>query len=77
MRVTDAAGRAWSLFDKTSAFDAGGALGPDVSYPVDVTVACAVREERGGVVTVSTAPHGVATPDGREEFVVRWEQLVG
>ncbi|WP_329203955.1 hypothetical protein OG257_00465 [Streptomyces sp. NBC_00683] len=28
------------------------------------------------VVTVSTSPHGVSTPDGREEFTVWSDQLI-
>lgn len=81
VQFTDAEGRRWSLFDKAPIFAATGELGPDTSYPVEVTVACAVAEDDGlagddQVVTVSTSPHGVTAPDGREEFTVRREQLI-
>ncbi|WP_283247556.1 hypothetical protein [Streptomyces sp. I05A-00742] len=36
-----------------------------------------IRAEYDGLVTVSTSPHGVETPDGREEFVVGRDQLIG
>ncbi|MFI0736737.1 hypothetical protein ACH4PU_01320 [Streptomyces sp. NPDC021100] len=77
VRFTDAAGRKWSVFDKPPVFDELDVLRPDSSYPVDVTIACVVLGERDGLVTVSTTPHHVETPDGRDEFVVRREQLVG
>lgn len=81
VQFTDAAGRRWSLFDKAPIFAAMGELGPDTSYPVEVTVACAVAEgDRpagdGEFVTVSTSVHGVTTPDGLEEFTVRRNQLI-
>ncbi|MFJ9547762.1 hypothetical protein [Streptomyces erythrochromogenes] len=81
VQFTDAAGRRWSLFDKAPIFAALGELGPDTSYPVEVTVACAVAEGDGPggddeVVTVSTLPHGVTTPDGRQEFTVRRDRLI-
>ncbi|WP_420082764.1 hypothetical protein ACN6AT_37230 (plasmid) [Streptomyces sp. JL4002] len=81
VQFTDAAGRRWSVFDKAPIFAAMGELGPDTSYPVEVTVACAVAEGDGlagddGVVTISTSPHGVTTPDGHEEFTVRRDQLI-
>ncbi|MFD3417670.1 hypothetical protein [Streptomyces decoyicus] len=80
-QFTDAAGRCWSLVDKAPIFAAMGELGPDSAYPVEVTVACVVAEGHGllendEVVTVSTSPHGVMTPCGREEFSVRWDQLI-
>ncbi|MFE5325427.1 hypothetical protein ACFRCG_03250 [Embleya sp. NPDC056575] len=78
---TDAVGHRWSLLDKPSIFAATGGLGPDSAYPVEAAVACVVREGRespqdGGTVTVSTSPHGVATPDGRDGFTARRNQLV-
>ncbi|MEU5133719.1 hypothetical protein [Streptomyces californicus] len=81
MQFTDAAGGRWSLFGKAPIFAAMGELGPDTSYPVEVTVACAVAKGDclagdGEVVTISTSPHGVTTPDGREEFTVRRDQLI-
>ncbi|WP_329611825.1 hypothetical protein [Kitasatospora herbaricolor] len=81
VQFTDAAGRCWSLVDKAPIFAAMGELGPDSAYPVEVTVACAVAgghglPENDEVVTVSTSPHGVTTPDGREEFTVRQDQLI-
>lgn len=58
-----------------------GELGPDLVYPVEVSVSCVVAEARGlpqdnEVVTVSTSPHGVSTPDGHEEFTVWSDQLI-
>jgi hypothetical protein len=58
-----------------------GELGPDSAYPVKVTVACTVADDHGlpkgdEVVTISTSPHGVTTPNGREEFTVRRDQLI-
>ncbi|NUS15663.1 MAG: hypothetical protein HOY69_30430 [Streptomyces sp.] len=81
VRFTDAAGRRWSLVDKAPIFAATGELGPDTSYPVEVTVACAVAEGHGlagddEVVTVSTSVHGVTTPDGHQEFTVWPGQLI-
>ncbi|MFG1808292.1 hypothetical protein [Streptomyces sp. NPDC049040] len=80
VQFTDAAGRRWSLFDKAPVFAATAELGPDSSYPVEVTVACVVAQGHGlledEVVTVSISPHGVTTPDGREEFAVRQDQLI-
>ncbi|MGW6782863.1 hypothetical protein [Streptomyces sp. NPDC054987] len=90
VQFTDAAGGRWSLFDKAPIFATMGELGPDTSYPVEVTVACAVAEGEdlagdgegedlagdGEGVTISTSPHGVTTPDGREEFTVRRDQLL-
>ncbi|MFD3537343.1 hypothetical protein [Streptomyces sp. NPDC058664] len=81
VQFTDAAGQRWSLLDKPPIFAATGELGPDTSYPVEVTVACAVAEGHGPagdneVVTVSTSPDGVTTPDGLEEFTVRRKQLI-
>ncbi|MGW1185130.1 hypothetical protein ACWD7Y_14245 [Streptomyces drozdowiczii] len=80
VQFMDAAGRRWSLFDKAPIFAAMGELGPDTSYPVEVTVACAVAEDDGlarddEFVTVSTSPHGVSTPDGYARFTVRRDQL--
>ncbi|MCF2533191.1 hypothetical protein [Yinghuangia soli] len=80
VQFTDAAGRRWAVFDKPPIFRAAADLGPDSSYPVAASIACVVCEGSespdGGTVTVSTSPHGVATPDGRDEFTVWWEQLV-
>ncbi|MFE0045201.1 hypothetical protein [Streptomyces albireticuli] len=83
VQFTDAAERCWSLVDKAPIFAAMGELGPDSTYPVAVAVAvaCVVAEGQGlpendGIVTVSTSPYGVTTPDGREEFTVRWDQLI-
>ncbi|MFI0898494.1 hypothetical protein [Streptomyces sp. NPDC020983] len=81
VRFTDAAGQSWSLIDKCAVFAPLGELAPDSDYPVEVTVACVVQGDAeattgDGVVTVSTAPHGVTTLDGREEFTVRWDRLI-
>ncbi|WP_051942284.1 hypothetical protein [Streptacidiphilus rugosus] len=81
VQFTDAAGQRWSLFDKPPIFAALDELGPDSEYPMEVTVACVVREghdipEDDEIITVSTSPHGVMSPDGRDEFTVRRDQLV-
>ncbi|WP_229929251.1 hypothetical protein [Kitasatospora xanthocidica] len=81
VQFTDAGGRRWSLIDKTPIFGGGMDLDSDSVYPVEVTVDCVVRECSGppdndGIVTVSTSPHGVATPDGCEEFTVRRDQII-
>lgn len=81
VQFTDASGQRRSLFDKAPIFAAMGELGPDTSYPVEVTVACAVAEGHGlagdnEVVTVSTSPDGVTMPDGLQEFRVRRDQLI-
>lgn len=70
VQFTDAVSRRWSLLDKAPVVAAAGELGPDSAYPVKVTVACVVAEGHdlapdAVVVTVSTSPHGVTTPDGR------------
>ncbi|MGW0931501.1 hypothetical protein [Streptomyces sp. NPDC002644] len=81
VHFTDAAGQRWSLFDKAPIFAAVGELGPDSVYPVEVSVACIVREGSSvsvnkEAVAVSTSPSGVMTPDGRDEFTVRPDQLI-
>ncbi|MFE4976777.1 hypothetical protein ACFRAR_32330 [Kitasatospora sp. NPDC056651] len=81
VRFTDAEGRTWTLFEKWPIFGVPIDLGPGSVYPVEVTVGCVILEDAGsgeadGIVTVSTSPHGVATPDGREEFRVRRDQLI-
>ncbi|MFJ6602206.1 hypothetical protein [Streptomyces lydicus] len=81
VQFTDAAGRRWSLVDKVPIFVARGELDPDSVYPVEATVSCVIAEGRGlpqgnEVVTVSTSPHGVSTPDGRAEFTVWSDQLI-
>ncbi|MFD4693200.1 hypothetical protein [Streptomyces sp. NPDC058463] len=81
VQFTDAAGRRWSLVDKAPVFAAMGELGADLVYPVEVTVSCMITEapsspQDNEVVTVSTSPHGVSTPDGREEFTVWSDQLI-
>ncbi|WP_433892476.1 hypothetical protein [Streptomyces sp. CA-111067] len=79
VQFTDAAGRRWSLFDKAPIFTAMGELGPGATYPVQVGVACVVVDsglpQKDDDVIVSTAPHGVSTPDGRDQFTVRRHQL--
>ncbi|MFC7219688.1 hypothetical protein ACFQLX_16185 [Streptomyces polyrhachis] len=80
VQFTDAAGHRWSLVDKAPVFDAPGALGPDSAYPLEISVACVVigsarLQKDGGLVTVSTTPHGVAATDGQDEFTVRCDQL--
>ena len=67
--------------DKAPFFAVMGELGHHSTYPVEVTVDCVVAEGHGlpendEVVTVSTSPHGIMTPDGCEEFSVRWDQLI-
>lgn len=81
VQFTDAAGRCWSLVDKAPVFDTDGGLGPDSAFPVPIGVACVIRgdggsTEDGDLVTVSTAPHGVESAEGRDEFTVRRDQLI-
>ncbi|MFI5967699.1 hypothetical protein ACIA8J_36740 [Streptomyces asoensis] len=81
VQFVDAAGRRWSLIDKSPLFTRLDELTPDSVYPVNVTVACVIQN--GGevlagdeVVTVSTSPDGVTTPDGRDTFTVRPSQII-
>ncbi|MFJ7280997.1 hypothetical protein [Kitasatospora sp. NPDC098663] len=81
VRFIDAAGQPWSLIDKWPIFVKLDELTPESDYPVEVTVACVIQGDADatagdGVVTISTSPHGVTTPGGREEFTVRWDQLI-
>ncbi|MFF3940405.1 hypothetical protein [Streptomyces phaeofaciens] len=81
VQFVDAAGQRWSLIDKSSIFAQFAELTPESVYPVKVTVACEVQgdiEAMGGdgVVTVSTSPDGVTTPDGRDTFAVNQSQLI-
>ncbi|MFF1869439.1 hypothetical protein [Kitasatospora herbaricolor] len=80
VRFTDAAGQSWSLIDKCAIFAQLGELTPKSDYPVEVTVACMVQSEAeakagDGIVTVSTSPDMVTTPDGQDIFTVRRSQL--
>ncbi|MEW1913630.1 hypothetical protein AB0442_35285 [Kitasatospora sp. NPDC085895] len=79
VQFTDATGRCWSLVDKAPIFAAMGELCPDWVYPVEVAVACVVADghslAKNDEATVSTSPHGVTTPDGRQEFTARRNQL--
>jgi hypothetical protein len=81
VQFVDAAGHRWSLIDKSSIFAQVAEPAPDSDYPVKVTVACEVQGDiestaGGGVVTVSTSPDGVTTPDGRDTFAVHQSQLI-
>ncbi|MFJ9724765.1 hypothetical protein ACIRP3_18645 [Streptomyces sp. NPDC101209] len=77
VQFVDAAGRRWSLIDKCAIFGQSAELSPTSVYPVEVTVACDIEATAGdGVVTVSTAPDGVSTPDGRNTFAVYANQLI-
>ncbi|MCQ9184207.1 hypothetical protein KMT30_35250 [Streptomyces sp. IBSBF 2953] len=69
------------MTDKSSIFAQFAELTPESVYPVKVTVACEVQgdiEAMGGdgVVTVSTSPDGVTTPDGRDTFDVDQSRLI-
>lgn len=81
VQFRDAQGHGWSLIDKCAIFAQLGELTPDSSYPVEVTVACAVQggalgEAGDEIVTVSTSPYSVATLDGQDTFTVRRSQLL-
>lgn len=81
VQFVDAAGQRWSLFDKSPIFAQFADLTRDSVYPVKVTVACEVQDDieaKAGddVVTVSTSPDGVTTPDGRDTFAVNQSQLI-
>lgn len=81
VQFVDAAGQRWSLIDKRTIFARFAELTPESVYPVKVTVACEVQggieaTSGDGVVTVSTSPYGVTTPDGRDIFAVHKSQLV-
>ena len=81
VQFVDAAGQRWSLIDKSSIFARFAELTPESVYPVTVPVACDVQGDieatsGDGVVTVSTAPDGVTTPDGRDTFAVNKRQLI-
>ena len=81
VQFLDAAGQRWSLIDKSPVFAQLDELTPDSVYPVKVTVACVILDDVEApaddeVVTVSTSPDGVTTPDGRDTFTVRTSQLI-
>ncbi|MGW7819965.1 hypothetical protein ACWGLF_17875 [Streptomyces puniciscabiei] len=81
IQFVDAAGQRWSLIDKSSIFAQVAELAPDSVYPVKATVACEVQGDieapaGGGVVTISTSPDRVTTPDGRATFAVNQSQLI-
>ncbi|MFD6751679.1 MULTISPECIES: hypothetical protein [Streptomyces] len=79
VRFVDASGHRWSVIDKTAVFTRAELTSGSV-YPVEVTVACAILGTAGrptdGIVTVSLAPDGVTTPDGRDTFNVDSSQLI-
>ncbi|MEU4154166.1 hypothetical protein [Streptomyces sp. NPDC026659] len=69
------------MTDKSPVFARFAELTPDSVYPVEVAVACVIRDDveataDGDTVTVSTSPDGVTTPDGRDTFTVRRNQLI-
>ncbi|MFD8912580.1 hypothetical protein [Streptomyces sp. NPDC059575] len=69
------------MIDKSPVFARFAEPRPDSVYPVEVAVACVIRDDveataDGEVVTVSTSPDGVTTPDGRDTFTVRRSQLI-
>ncbi|WP_327316671.1 hypothetical protein [Streptomyces sp. NBC_01235] len=81
VQFVDAAGQRWCLIDKSAIFAQFAELTPDSVYPVKVTVACVIQDDVEAtagdeVVTVSTSPDGVTTPDGRDTFTVRPSQLI-
>ncbi|MFF0190446.1 hypothetical protein [Streptomyces sp. NPDC005244] len=81
VRLTDARGREWVFFDKPPIFGGGDALSPKASYPVAVTIDCAILRRTSGpggadVVTVSTGGRPVAEEGDRSEFDVRLDQLM-
>ncbi|GGW12928.1 hypothetical protein GCM10018980_06600 [Streptomyces capoamus] len=81
VQFVDAAGRRRSSIDKSSVFARFAELTPESVYPIEVTVACEVQGDieatsGDGVVTVSTCPDGVTTPDGRDTFAVHRSRLI-
>ncbi|MFC9227786.1 hypothetical protein ACFTZI_02245 [Streptomyces decoyicus] len=69
------------MIDKSSIFARFAELTPDAVYPVQVTVKCVIQdgiEARAcdDVVTVSTSPDGVTTPEGRDTFTVNQSQVI-
>lgn len=82
VRLTDAHGVAWSLFDKPHVFDDEGRLRGNTAYPVEVRVACEVvgrgrLADGTEVLTVSTRlPWGIEAADGRTEFLVDVHQVI-
>lgn len=69
------------MIDKCAVFAQLAELTPDSNYPVPVVVACVIHGDTemtadDVVVTVSTSPSGVTTPDGRDTFAVRASQLI-
>ncbi|QIY58772.1 hypothetical protein HEP86_35240 [Streptomyces sp. RPA4-5] len=81
VQFIDAEGQRWSLIDKSPIFAEFDELTPDSVYPVKVAVRCVIQDDvetlaGDEVVTVSTSPDGVTTPDGRDTFAVRTSQLI-
>ncbi|MDX3236989.1 hypothetical protein PV392_15150 [Streptomyces sp. ME03-5709C] len=78
--LIDAHDRAWTIIDKCPIFG-GPDLGPDTTYPVEITVDCRVLDPladltAGGVVKVCTDPHSVAAIDGTDEFDIKTDHLL-
>ncbi|MFF8534391.1 hypothetical protein ACN6K9_000114 [Streptomyces sp. SAS_267] len=81
VRLTDANGRQWVFFDKPPIFGGGDALSPKASYPIAVTIDCAILRRTSDphgneVITISTGGRPQATEGDRSEFDVRPDQLM-
>ncbi|MER5599580.1 hypothetical protein [Streptomyces sp. NPDC002265] len=69
------------MIDKTAVLARSTELTPHAVYPMEIAVACLIlsgAEEPTGdeLVTVSLAPDGVTTSDGRDTFTVDSSQLI-
>ena len=76
VELADADGRRWTFIDKSAVFDRNNVLGPSSHYPVEVRLACTVRERHDDRVVISTAePWSLETVEGQSTFTVRPDQI--
>ncbi|MEU1232005.1 hypothetical protein [Streptomyces sp. NPDC005828] len=77
VRFADAHQQQWAFVDKWSVFT-GDNLTPDSDYPVEVGILCSIltTDNTTDTVTISVAPWGLESLDGRVEFEVRADQLI-
>jgi hypothetical protein len=80
-RLTDVYGTEWIFIDKAPVIDGTGQLTPDAAYPIEVGIACEIRNsyQREGqtVIIINTRPWRVETTNGLDVFHVHAEQLLG
>ncbi|MET8751361.1 hypothetical protein ABZW32_14870 [Streptomyces sp. NPDC004667] len=74
IRFTDAHQQQWAFVDKWPIFT-GEDLTPDSAYPVEVGILCDILNTATDTLTISVAPWGLESLDGRVEFEVRSDQL--